>query len=271
MPLDKNIKYTASKRKRPLIVVTNDDGVASPGIKALSAALKKVGDVLVVAPVSEQSTTSHSLTLHRPLRCKAIRRNVYAVDGTPTDCVNLAVNFILRGTKPDMIFSGINRGPNLGDDINYSGTVSAAIEGGIVGVPSIAISVAGSLADAAQTLGGFTFKAAAEFAVRAARQVLKRGLPKDVILNINVPNLPTNKIKGYKMTFQGKKNYANLTTEKLDPRGVKYYWICGEEAGFDDIPGSDCNAINNGCISITPLRVSLTESVFLKKMNSWRF
>lgn len=271
MPLDKNIKYIASKRKRPLIVVTNDDGVSSPGIKALTSALKKLGDVIVVAPLAEQSATSHSLTLHRPLRCQSIAKDVYAVDGTPTDCVNLAVNFILRGTKPDLIFSGINRGPNLGDDIHYSGTVSAAIEGGIFGVPSIAISVAGRLSDAARSFGGFMFKPAAAFAVRVARQVLKRGMPKDVILNINVPNLPLRLIKGYKVTSQGEKNYANLSTEKLDPRGIKYYWICGEEAGFEDIPGSDCNTINNGYISITPIKVSLTEFRFQKKMRSWRF
>lgn len=271
MPLDQNIKLITSKRKKPLILVTNDDGVSSKGLKTLTKALKTIADVLVIAPLVEQSATSHTLSLHRPLRCKKISKNIYAVDGSPADCINLAVNFLLNGRRPDLLFSGINRGPNLGDDIHYSGTVSAAVEGGIVGIPSASISVAGPLADAFAGRGGFKYHAASRFAVKVAKQILKRGLPKNIILNINVPNIPEKKIKGCLITFQGKKNYANITNEKLDPRGEKYYWISGKEVGFDDIPGSDCNAIDDGFISITPVRVNLTDEHFMKKLKGWKF
>ena len=271
MPLDKNIIFKLSHRKKPLILITNDDGVSSLGIKTLAKTMKKVGNVLVVAPAVEQSASSHSLTLYRPLRCKRLANNVYAVDGTPTDCINLAMNFIVRDHPPDLIFSGINRGPNMGDDVHYSGTVSAAIEGGIMGIPSVAISVAGSLAHAFAGRPGFKFKAAANFAARVARKILRQKLPSGIILNINVPNIPQNKIKGCKVTFQGKKNYSDITTEKLDPRGERYYWISGIEAGFDDIPGSDCNAVAEGLISITPIRVNLTDLGYLKKVEKWKW
>lgn len=271
MPLDNNIKFKKSIRKKPLILVTNDDGVHSAGIKELTRRLKRVGDLLVVAPAFEQSATSHSLTLHRPLRCDEIAKNTYIVDGTPTDCVNLAVNFILKGRRPDMLFSGINRGPNMGDDVHYSGTVSAAVEGGIIGVPSVAVSVTGSLSDAIAGRGGFRFDVAGAFSEKLARLILKKWLPKGVILNVNVPNLPAEKIKGHKITFQGKKNYINIATEKIDPRNKKYYWISGEEAGFDNIPGSDCNAVSMGIISITPIRVNLTHEGSIKELRRWKF
>lgn len=263
MPLDKSIKYRSGKRKRPLLLVTNDDGVDSHGLKTLSDALKRLGDVLIVAPLTEQSAISHSLSLRKPLRLERRAKNLYVIDGTPTDCINIAVNFILKGKRPDILFSGINKGPNMGDDVHYSGTVSAAVEGGIFGIPSVAISTA--------SFSDFKFRAAADFAVRLAGEVLKKGLPKDVILNVNVPNIPSGKIKGYRVTFQGKKNYSNITNENTDPRGDRYYWLSGEEAGFEDIPGSDCNAVADGYVSITPIRVNLTEKAFLKKMLKWKF
>lgn len=271
MPLDNKIKLIKNAKLRPLFLVTNDDGINSGGIKALGLALKKVGDVLMVAPAFEQSATSHSLTLHRPLRCDPIAKDIYIVDGTPTDCVTLAINFILKGRRPDIIFSGINRGPNLGDDVHYSGTVSAAIEGGIMGIPSVAVSVAGNLADALSGRGGFNFKPAAQFSARLAKLLLKKGMPRGVILNVNVPNAPAKQICGIKATFLGKKNYINITNEKTDPRGKNYYWISGEESGFDDIPGSDCNAVYNNQISITPLRVDVTYRPFVKELENWRF
>jgi len=272
MPLDKNLRNRVYiKRDRPLILVTNDDGIGSEGIKALAEALKKVGDIIMVAPSVEQSATSHSVTLHHSLRCRRIDDGTYMVDGTPTDCVNLAVNFLLKEAPPDLLFSGINRGPNLGDDVHYSGTVSAALEGGIVGVPSVAVSVSGPLSDALAGRGGFKFEAAAEFSARVAKKILKGGLPLGIILNINVPNVDKKLIKGHRVTFQGIKNYSNITTEHIDPRGERYYWISGKEDGFDDIAGSDCNAVAEGYISLTPLRVDMTDRNFMKKMKDWRF
>lgn len=270
MPVDKSIRYKSLKRSRPLILVTNDDGFYAAGLQALVKALEKVGDIMIVAPAVEQSATSHSFTLHRPLRCREVAANRFIVDGTPADCVNLALNFILKGQRPDIIFSGINRGPNMGDDVHYSGTVSAAVEGGIFGVAAVAMSVDGRLADALAGKG-FKFAGAAEFAVKIARQVLKHGLPKDIILNVNVPNIPRHRIRGWRITFQGMKNYSNITTERIDPRGFKYYWISGEETGFEDIEGSDCNAVAEGYVSITPIRVDLTEHSLIKKMKAWRF
>lgn len=272
MPLDKNLKNkTFVKRKRPLILVTNDDGVSSPGIKALAASLKKVGDVIVVAPATEQSATSHSVTLHRAIRCYTVAPDIYAVEGTPADCVNLAINFLLKGHMPDMLFSGINKGPNMGDDIHYSGTVSAAVEGRIIGIPSIAVSVAGPLWDTFEGNNAFRFDSAAIFSLKIARKLLKERLPNNIILNINVPNLSYRKIKGCRVTFQGVKNYSDVTTEQISPRGDKFYWISGREDGFEDIEGSDCNAVAEKYISLTPLRIDMTDRGFMSKMKKWRF
>lgn len=269
MPLDKSMVYTTSKRKRPLILVTNDDGIDFKGIRLLAHALKKVGDVLVVAPKAEQSATSHALSLYKPLRCEKLSKNFYAVDGTPTDCINLAVHTILKGHKPDMIFSGINRGPNLGDDTHYSGTVSAAVEGGVFGIPSVAMSL-GSTHDNRREVCTGKYKLGAAFAARLARSIIRRGLPEGVILNVNVPSFPKAKPKGYRITTLGQKNYADITTENIDPRGKRYFWIHGEEVGFDDIKGSDCNAVAEGFISITPLLVDITARSFIGKMRNWK-
>src|SRR5512139_3352866 len=177
------------------ILVTNDDGIHSKGIIVLAKALQEVGDVFVVAPDREKSAIAHSLTLHRPLRVEKIRRNFYAIDGTPADCVHLGVNALLS-ERPNLIVSGINKGGNLGDDITYSGTVSAAFEGTLLGIPSLAISLVAR--------SHFKFHPGARFAVKVARCVLKKGLPKDTLLNINVPNLDEKEIKSYKVTQQGR-------------------------------------------------------------------
>ncbi len=260
MPIAQNIT-PAGRRKKPLILVSNDDGVYSEGIRTLARHLKKLGRVVVVAPDQQKSAASHSITLHRPLRIRKISTDVHAVDGTPTDCINLGINEIIREI-PDLIVSGVNKGPNLGDDAHYSGTVSAAMEGGILGVPAIAVSVVGT--------GRVNFKPAAAFSVRLAKRVLKEGLPAGVILNVNVPNLAASKIRGYSFTKQGKRNYGDIIVEKIDPRGHKYYWIGGDEAGFVDIPGSDCNVVAEGKISITPIRVNLTDSPALRRLSSWK-
>src|SRR5262245_15123730 len=244
-----------------LILVSNDDGVYSKGIKFLVQILKKIADVVVVAPDREKSAASHSLTLHRPLRVTRMSPKVYAVDGTPTDCITLGIYEILK-KKPDLIISGINKGGNLGDDVHYSGTVSAALEGAINGVPAVAISLVAR--------DRFIFSPSANFAVKIAKKIQKEGLPTGTVLNVNVPNLPEKQIAGYVWTKCGKRNYGDIIVEKMDPRGRPYFWIGGDETGFEDIPGSDCNAILEGKISITPLKADMTEHAHLKKIKKWR-
>ncbi len=244
------------------ILVTNDDGVYSNGIKSLAHEMSKIGNVHVVAPLTEKSATSHSLTLHRPLRVKQINKHsVYAVNGTPTDCVNLAINGLLK-IKTDIIISGINIGPNLADDITYSGTVAAAIEGTLQGIPSIAISVAGRKK--------IYFKPAQDVANKLIRKVLKNGLPENVFLNVNVPNIPSNKIMGYRYTRLGKRRYGEPIVEKADPRGEKYYWIGGDVLGDTPVENSDIKAVEHGYISITPIKLDLTDYNFLEHLLNWR-
>lgn len=246
-----------------LILVSNDDGIYAEGIQVLAETLKKIARVIVVAPDREKSAASHSLTLHRPLRILETKKNFYAVTGTPADCVNLGVNEILDRKKPDLIVSGVNHGGNLGDDVHYSGTVSAALEGAMMGIASIAVSLV--LRD-----GRPYFKPAANFAAKLAKRVLKEGLPKGIVLNVNVPNLPQHSLKGYAYCKLGKRNYSDIIVEKLDPRKKKYYWIGGDEIGYENIPGSDCNAILERKISITPIKVDMTDYPFLEKIRSWK-
>lgn len=234
----------------PLILVSNDDGVHSEGIVALAEAVAGLGEVVVVAPDRERSAVSHSLTLHRPLRVEELRGGRYAVNGTPTDCVNLAINGILK-RRPALLLSGVNKGANLGDDVTYSGTVSAAMEGTLLGVPSIAVSLLGR--------GDFEFGTAAAFAARLAGWVLERGLPPDTLLNVNVPE-PKNGlvIRGFALTRMGRRRYGDAIVEKIDPRGKKYYWIGGEELEFVDEEGTDFHAVSQGLISVTPIHLDLT-------------
>lgn len=244
------------------ILVTNDDGVYSNGIKALADEMSKLGNVSVVAPASEKSATSHSLTLHRPLRAKKIGKGqIYAVNGTPTDCVHLALNGLLK-VKPQIVVSGINVGPNLADDITYSGTVAAAIEATLQGIPAIAVSVAGK--------NKVYFKAAREIVFKLVKRIIKQPLPPNVLLNVNVPNMTGDRIKGYRFTRQGKRRYGESVIEKLDPRGEKYYWIGGYVMKDTPIENSDIQAVNEGYISITPLQLDFTAYTFLGKMSGWR-
>ncbi|MGH7894984.1 MAG: 5'/3'-nucleotidase SurE [Candidatus Binatia bacterium] len=234
----------------PLILVSNDDGIHSMGIAALADAAAALGEVVVVAPDREQSACSHALTLHRPLRIETIGAGRYVVDGTPTDCVNLAINGILPG-RPALLLSGINRGANLGDDVTYSGTVSAAMEGTLLGVPSIAVSLIGR--------GTFDFTIAAAFAGRLAAWVLARGLPRDTLLNVNVPQeFDGASPRGVALTRMGRRRYGDAIVEKIDPRGRKYYWIAGEEVPFVAEEGTDFHAVQHGLISLTPIHLDLT-------------
>ncbi|MEZ4599439.1 MAG: 5'/3'-nucleotidase SurE [Syntrophotaleaceae bacterium] len=242
-----------------LILVTNDDGIHAPGLAALAGALADIGRVIVVAPDRERSAASHSLTLHSPLRAEEIRPDTFIVDGTPTDCVNLGIHGLLD-KRPDLVVSGINRGANLGDDITYSGTVSAAMEALLMGVPAFAISRAAA--------GGLEedYREAARFAVVLARMVLDHGLPDDTFLNVNVPPGPP---RGVKMTRQGKRRYEDLVVEKLDPRGRKYYWIGGGASQFEMMEGSDFLAIEKGYISVTPLHFDLTNYRSFDALAGW--
>ena len=237
----------------PRILVTNDDGVHSEGIKLLAEAIARLGDVTVVAPIQEASAIGHALTLRRPLRIEAVRDQWSAIDGTPTDCVNVAITHILKG-MPDLIVSGINKGWNLGDDVTYSGTVSGALEGALLGIPSIAVS-AERVKDSAE------YGPSAEAAARVAELVLERGMPKFTFLNINVPSGAN---KGFRVTVQAKRNHITVVSERIDPRHRPYYWIEEGENEWEPHDRSDYQAVRDGYISITPLQPDMTAYDALK-------
>lgn len=232
----------------PVILVTNDDGVTSPGIHALADALKALGEVTVVAPTQEASAIGHALTLRRPLRIETYGPDVYGVDGTPTDCVNLGVDVVLK-RKPDLVVSGINKGWNIGDDVTYSGTVAGAMEAALLGIPGIAVSL--------KRTPEFNFTWAAAAAETVARAVLARAWPARTFLNINVNSGPP---KGIRVTTQARRNHVTKIASRTDPRGQPYYWI--EEALDDWHPGggrSDYEAVMEGYVSVTPLQADLTD------------
>jgi len=240
-------------------LLSNDDGIQSEGLRALALALEAVGEVYVVAPDRERSAASHAISLHRPLRIREVADRWWSVDGTPTDCVYLAVNHLLRDLRPDVMLSGINYGANLADDVTYSGTVAAAMEAAILGIPSIAVSLAGR--------DVFDFSEAATFAAGLAPLVAERGLPPGMLLNVNVPK---SRARGYRITRLGKRTYGSEVVENVDPRGRKYYWIGGSETRHENIPGSDCNAVHDEkLISVTPLHLDLTDYKLLESLRSW--
>ena len=241
----------------PRILVTNDDGIYSEGIRKLATALESVGDVMIVAPDREQSAASHALTLNRPLRLLQLKEKEWIVDGTPTDCVNLAVLSLFREQKPDLVLSGINFGPNLGDDVTYSGTISAAFEGALLNIPSIAFST---------LVGkGFSFDRGASFAASLARRILEQERNPRVILNVNFPACD---YAGVKVTKLGRRIYSEGVTERLDPRGRKYYWIGGDEPSWYPGEGTDFEAVQNGFISITPLHLDLTHHESIPRLKA---
>jgi 5'-nucleotidase len=239
----------------PRILVTNDDGIHSEGLVSLARALERLGEVTVVAPSHEMSAASHSLTLTRPLRIDRIDERHYSVDGTPTDCVTLAINHVMKDRRPDLVFSGINRGPNLGDDTTYSGTVAGALEASIHGIPGVAVSLV--------TRSTFDFRHAAEFAVVVGERVLRDGLPDGTLLSINVPPGP---IMGARITRQGRKNVRPMVLQGLDPRQRPYYWIGEDEIVWPEDRGTDYAAVVDGLVSITPLRNDLTDRRALRRL-----
>jgi 5'-nucleotidase len=235
------------------ILLSNDDGIHSQGILLLADALKDLGHVTVVAPQRERSTTGHSLTLHKPLRCLEVKENHYAVSGSPADCVYLATRHLCK-TKPDIIVSGVNRGANLGNDIYYSGTVAAAREGAYFGLKAIAISLC--LNDNA---GPLHWETANDFTKKFVPQVMSKNIPKHHVLNVNVPNLPQSEIRGVRMSTQGIRYYSDTILENSDPRGKPYYWIGGSYQGFEKMESSDCVHVDEGFISVTPLKTDCTD------------
>jgi 5'-nucleotidase len=241
------------------ILLTNDDGIYSEGINVLAEALSLVGQVTVIAPDRERSASSQSLTLHRPIRYEEIGPRRYSVEGTPTDCIIIALHHILPAL-PDLVVSGINKGANLGHDIGYSGTVSAAMEAANYDISSFAISLASQ--------NEFKFNEAGQFAVALAEKILSDPLPPGMILNVNIPN---REIKGVRITRQGHRNVRNLIVENIDPRGRKYFWLDQElePEGHQGSPDSDYMAISEGYISVTPLRIDRTGIDMVDKIEGW--
>jgi len=231
----------------PKILVTNDDGVRSEGIHALAAALARLGDVTIVAPHIEASAIGHALTLRRPLRVEQVGDRAYEVDGTPTDCVNIAVTKLYT-EMPDLVVSGINKGYNLGDDVTYSGTVAGAMEGALLGIPSIAVSLE-------RSFGTYDFGPASAAAASIAEAVLARGIPPRVFLNLNVP---TGQPRGLRVTVQAKRNHVTVVAERIDPRSRPYYWIEEGENDWEPHDQSDYQAVKDGLVSVTPLQPDLT-------------
>ena len=245
-----------------VILVTNDDGVHSPGIIALYKIMKNLGEAYIVAPDRERSAAGHSLTMHRPLKPEEIRERVFSVNGTPTDCVTLGINKLLP-EKPVLVVSGINKGANLGDDITYSGTVAGAIEGTIFGVPSIAFSlIAGKT---------YHYETASFFALKIAEYVLSHSLPYDTLLNVNVPNVRRDDIKGIKLTRQGKRIYENSIQETFSPWGEKHFWIGGGKIYWEHGGDTDMEAVLEDFVSVSPIHLDLTNYNALKYMQeTWK-
>ena len=252
------------KKNKPVILISNDDGIEAEGIKALAKEIKKFATVIVAAPHTQQSAVGHSITMSSPIRVREVLmfKNFYgyAVEGTPVDSVKLAVHTLLKDKKIDLLISGINQGANTAINIIYSGTVSAATEGTILGIPSIAIS-----------LTSYTypdFSLAAKFASKIAKVVIKNGLPKGTLLNVNVP--ATKKIKGVKITKQGKSSWDDTYEIRLDPGNRRYYWLTGSMMKIDKTNEFDVKAVDEGYISVTPIHYDLTDYDTFEKIKKWK-
>ncbi len=245
------------------ILITNDDGINAPGIVALAEAMRDAGDVVVCAPDSQQSAVSHSITLHKPLRCKDVPNfpvegvRAFSTNGTPTDAVLLGIHAVFK-EKPDVVISGINGGPNLGADVTYSGTVAGAMEGVIAMVPSIAVSMG--------AFENLRYKDCASFTRTLCEIVFKCDFPKDILLNVNYPNVAPEEIKGVAITRLGQRWYDDVVHERVDPRGRKYYWITGKKVLYGPKEGTDAFELERGYISVTPLTLDLTHDPVIKKL-----
>ncbi len=246
------------------ILITNDDGIYAEGIAALAAAMKKVGNITVVAPDTQRSAVGHAITITDPLRVVPAKRNGqffgYAASGTPADCVKLGIKAIMK-KRPDLVVSGVNLGGNQAYNILYSGTVSGATEGALLGIPSIAVSL--------DTFKNPDFGPAAAFAANLAGMLKKRKLPPGTLLNVNVPNLPPAKLKGVRVTNQSRTCFNDWFDKRTDPHGNTYYWMTGDYKPKDPDAASDLNALNAGYVSVTPIQFDLTDYKFITELENW--
>lgn len=254
------------------ILLSNDDGITSPGLTALKKVFTKWGKVTIVAPAFNRSTSGHALSLHKPLRLFQLAPGTYSVDGSPADCTHMALTEVMK-QKPGLVISGINQGANLGQDVYYSGTVAAARECAISGIPSVAVSLVTKPAKKGARFS-YQYEAGAKATMKTLELVLKqmgegnakRGLsrwPRGLVLNINVPNIPFRQIKGYRMAVQGRQIYGGPAIKRMDNRGQPYYWIGGTHKGFEKIRGTDCFLTDEGYVAITPLRLDCTDYDFI--------
>ena len=246
--------------KDPLILVTNDDGIYAEGLDVLVRALAALGRVVVYAPDSQQSAVGHGVTLRRPLRVTRVAPDRFMVDGTPTDCVMLAVRGLLD-RRPDLVVSGINAGANLGDDVTYSGTVAGAFEGMLLGIPSVAVSLVSPEAEHYDT--------AAEIACKIGQNVLRSGLPADIMLNVNVPDVSSDQLNGMALTSLGRRNYQDEIVTRVDPRGIPYYWIGGDAPTGVPEAGTDVGVLREGYVSINPLTLDMTAYACMDELTGW--
>ncbi len=248
------------------ILVTNDDGIHSEGLHILCEVLRKHWDIKVIVPDRERSAISHSFSMHIPIRARTLKDDTVITDGTPTDCVMFgALGYLSR--KPDFVVSGINPGPNMGDDVSYSGTASAALEGSMLGIQSVAVSL--------NTPYGYRkdvhyhYETAAQITCKILEKLKDNPLPKRAFLNINVPNLPLSEIKGLAITKLGARIYRDRVIKRIDPQGSEYFWIGGEQPSYVKEKGSDFDAIENNKVSITPLKMDFTDQQLLQVLSHW--
>jgi 5'-nucleotidase len=253
--------YSTSRRLIMHILLSNDDGYLAQGLITLAKALSKHAQITVVAPDKNRSAASNSLTLEMPLRAFQEENGFIKVDGTPTDCVHLAITGLLEN-EPDMVFAGINHGSNLGDDVLYSGTVAAATEGRFLGLPAVAISLAA-------TNDAIHFETAAHVAVILLQKLIQSPLPRDTILNVNVPDIAIKDLKGFQATRLGQRHKSEPVIKSTDPRGRNIYWVGPPGAEQDAGPGTDFYAINSGYVSVTPLQVDLTWYDRINTLKAW--
>jgi 5'-nucleotidase len=266
----RNPESEARKLERPLILVTNDDGIDSPGIKALAEAMDTLGDVYVVAPNDEQSAVGHAITVRNPVRTRqwpfesaaGNKIKAFAVTGTPADCVKMAASALLP-RLPDLVVSGINRGPNTAVNVIYSGTVSAATEASILGIDAVAFSLCAWEAE--------EFGPAAQLSQRIAARVLKERLPPGILLNVNIPYLPLDQIRGMAVTRQARSRWEESFSERTDPFNRPYYWLLGRFVNLDEGEGTDLEAVENGYVSITPIQHDLTAHEHIAAFNRWNW
>jgi len=247
--------------RRPRILCTNDDGIHAPGLDILVEVAKQLGDVTVVAPDRQQSATSHSLTVHRPLRVTRIDESRHVIDGTPTDCVLIAVNSLMQ-EPPDFVFSGVNHGPNMGEDVLYSGTVAAAMEGTILGIPAVAVSFASRAVDRLEGYGP-------TLAGILNSLIGRPDFPDETFFNINLPDIPVDELKGVRITTLGRRVYSDSLTRREDPSGREYFWIGGGVSSWSGRGDSDFRAVRAGYASVTPLHLDLTNYSLINEVKAW--